>query len=161
MAKKTPVVTKMQVIPVAGYDSMEMTLSGAHGPFFTRNIVILDDSSGHRGIGEIHGGDYTCQCLESFIPLVEGEETFKEIALIELERNIRYCSFNNLGKIDQKHPDERMRHGLCGYSKDYSTGKNYYIYVEAEDKNGKIISKSNKEKGSVFVLENGFYSLFY
>ena len=33
MAKKTPVVTKMQVIPVAGYDSMEMTLSGAHGPF--------------------------------------------------------------------------------------------------------------------------------
>ena len=28
-------------------------------------------------------------------------------------------------------------------------------------KNGKIISKSNKEKGSVFVLENGFYSLFY
>ena len=77
MAKKTPVVTKMQVIPVAGYDSMEMTLSGAHGPFFTRNIVILDDSSGHRGIGEIHGGDYTCQCLESFIPLVEGEEIGK------------------------------------------------------------------------------------
>ena len=93
--------------------------------------------------------------------LVEGKETYKEIALVEIERNIRYYSFNNLGKIDQQYPDERMRHGLCGYSKDYSTGKNYYIYVEAEDKNGKIISKSNKEKGSVFVLENGFYSLFY
>lgn len=112
----------------------------------------------HLLIGDKH---LTRDVINGRQTLVEGEETFKEIALIELERNIRYCSFNNLGKIDQKNPDERMRHGLCGYSKDYSTGKNYYIYVEAEDKNGKIISKSNKEKGSVFVLENGFYSLFY
>lgn len=29
----TPKVTEMKVIPVAGYDSMEMTLSGAHAPF--------------------------------------------------------------------------------------------------------------------------------
>ncbi len=28
----TPVVTRMQVIPVAGHDSMLMNLSGAHGP---------------------------------------------------------------------------------------------------------------------------------
>ena len=112
----------------------------------------------HLLIGDKH---LTRDVINGRQTLVEGEETFKEIALIEQERNIRYFSFNNLGKIDQKHPDERMRHGLCGYSKDYSTGKNYYIYVEAEDKNGKIISKSNKEKGSVFVLENGFYSLFY
>ena len=48
--------------------------------------------------------------------LVEGKETFIEITLIELERNIRYYSFNNLGKIDQRHPDERMSHGLYGYS---------------------------------------------
>ena len=73
MAKGSPVVTTMQVIPVAGRDSMLMTLSGAHGPFFTRNLVILTDSAGHRGIGEIHGGDYTCRALERFIPLVEGE----------------------------------------------------------------------------------------
>ena len=44
MLSKTPVVTEMQVIPVAGYDSMEMTLSGAHAPFFTRNLVIIKDS---------------------------------------------------------------------------------------------------------------------
>ena len=31
-AMKSPIVTKMQVIPVAGYDSMLMTLSGAHAP---------------------------------------------------------------------------------------------------------------------------------
>ena len=52
-----PVITKMQVIPVAGYDSMLMTLSGAHAPCFTRNLVILTDSLNHTGIGEIHGGD--------------------------------------------------------------------------------------------------------
>ena len=57
MERGTPTVTKMQVIPVAGRDSMLMTLSGAHAPFFTRNLVILEDSAGHTGIGEIHGGD--------------------------------------------------------------------------------------------------------
>lgn len=67
-----PVITKMQVIPVAGYDSMLMTLSGAHAPCFTRNLVILTDSAGHTGIGEIHGGDYTCDCLNAVRPLVEG-----------------------------------------------------------------------------------------
>ncbi|STM16752.1 glucarate dehydratase [Escherichia coli] len=49
----TPVVTEMQVIPVAGHDSMLMNLSGAHAPFFTRNIVIIKDNSGHTGVGEI------------------------------------------------------------------------------------------------------------
>lgn len=67
-----PIITKMQVIPVAGYDSMLMTLSGAHAPCFTRNLVILTDSAGHTGIGEIHGGDYTCDCLNAVRPLVEG-----------------------------------------------------------------------------------------
>lgn len=72
MERGTPIVTEMQVIPVAGYDSMLMTLSGAHAPFFTRNLVIIRDSAGHTGIGEIHGGDYTCQALKSCIPLVVG-----------------------------------------------------------------------------------------
>lgn len=68
-----PLITKMQVIPVAGYDSMLMTLSGAHAPCFTRNLVILTDSLNHTGIGEIHGGDYTCECLNFVRPLVEGQ----------------------------------------------------------------------------------------
>ena len=112
----------------------------------------------HLLIGDKH---LTRDIISGRQTLVKGKETYKEIAIVEIERNIRYYSFNNLGKIDQQYPDERMSNGNLCYSKDYSTGKNYYIYVEAEDKNGKIISKSNKEKGSVFVLENGFYSLFY
>ncbi|MDU7134201.1 MAG: glucarate dehydratase, partial [Enterobacteriaceae bacterium] len=42
----TPVVTSVKVIPVAGHDSMLMNLSGAHAPFFTRNIVIITDNAG-------------------------------------------------------------------------------------------------------------------
>lgn len=71
---KTPKIVDMKVIPVAGYDSMAMTLSGAHGPYFTRNLVILTDEIGHQGVGEIHGGDDIAKSLESCKPLVVGQE---------------------------------------------------------------------------------------
>lgn len=51
-----PKITKMEVYPVAGKDSMELNLSGAHAPFFTRNIVILYADNGDMGIGEVPGG---------------------------------------------------------------------------------------------------------
>jgi glucarate dehydratase len=54
----------MQVIPVAGSDSMLLNLSGAHGPFFTRNVVLLSDSSGSTGAGEVPGGEAIRQVLE-------------------------------------------------------------------------------------------------
>ncbi|MBV9442159.1 MAG: glucarate dehydratase [Acidobacteriaceae bacterium] len=69
----TPVVKEMRVIPVAGYDSMLLNLSGAHGPFFTRNIVILKDSSGHVGVGEVPGGERIRQTLEDARELVLGQ----------------------------------------------------------------------------------------
>jgi glucarate dehydratase len=68
-----PAVTAMQVIPVAGHDSMLMNLSGAHGPFFTRNIVILRDSAGHTGVGEVPGGEKIRQTLEDARELVVGK----------------------------------------------------------------------------------------
>jgi glucarate dehydratase len=68
-----PVVTGMQVIPVAGRDSMLLNLSGAHGPFFTRNIVLLADNSGHVGLGEVPGGEKIRQTLEDARALVEGQ----------------------------------------------------------------------------------------
>ncbi len=72
-----PVITSMEVVPAAGYDSMLMTLSGAHAPVFTRNLVILRDSFGHTGIGEIHGGDYTKESLEACIPLVMNQPVMR------------------------------------------------------------------------------------
>lgn len=49
-------IEKMEVYPVAGKDCMELNLSGAHAPFFTRNIVILHADNGEIGIGEVPGG---------------------------------------------------------------------------------------------------------
>src|SRR5258707_13467106 len=69
----TPTVTELRVIPVAGRDSMLLNLSGAHGPFFTRNIVLLTDSAGNTGIGEVPGGERIRQTLEDAKPLVEGQ----------------------------------------------------------------------------------------
>ena len=67
-----PVVQRMQVVPVAGRDSMLLNLSGAHAPFFTRNLVIVTDSAGHTGLGEVPGGEKIRQTLEDARALVEG-----------------------------------------------------------------------------------------
>ncbi|MFC3653693.1 glucarate dehydratase [Dyella humi] len=72
-ASRTPPITRLQVIPVAGRDSMLLNLSGAHGPFFTRNIVILEDSEGRLGVGEVPGGEAIRQTLEDATPLVVGQ----------------------------------------------------------------------------------------
>lgn len=66
----SPVVTDMQVIPVAGQDSMLLNLSGAHFPYFTRNVVILKDNAGHIGVGEVPGGERIYQTLGDAKPLV-------------------------------------------------------------------------------------------
>ena len=52
---------------------MLLNLSGAHGPFFTRNIVILTDSAGHTGVGEVPGGEKIRQTLEDARALVVGQ----------------------------------------------------------------------------------------
>ena len=72
-ANATPRITRVQVIPVAGHDSMLLNLSGAHGPFFTRNILILTDSAGHTGVGEVPGGEKIRATLEDARALIEGQ----------------------------------------------------------------------------------------
>ena len=69
----SPIITEMKVIPVAGHDSMLLNLSGAHGAFFTRNIVILKDNSGHIGVGEVPGGEKIRSTLEDAKELVIGK----------------------------------------------------------------------------------------
>jgi glucarate dehydratase len=53
----TPTVARVEVVPVAGHDSMLLNLSGAHAPFFTRTVVLVTDSSGRTGLGEVPGGE--------------------------------------------------------------------------------------------------------
>ncbi|MGO4745424.1 enolase C-terminal domain-like protein [Serratia quinivorans] len=70
----TPIITEMRVIPVAGHDSMLLNIGGAHGAYFTRNIVVLTDSAGHTGVGEAPGGEVIYRTLVEAIPQVTGQQ---------------------------------------------------------------------------------------
>jgi glucarate dehydratase len=76
----------MRVVPVAGRDGMLLNLSGAHAPFFTRNIVIATDSAGHTGVGEVPGGEKIRQTLEDARALVEGRSIFDLQAILNAMR---------------------------------------------------------------------------
>ena len=73
MPHTSPVITDLRVIPVAGQDSMLMNLSGAHGPYFTRNLLILTDNAGRTGVGEVPGGEKIRATLQDATELVVGQ----------------------------------------------------------------------------------------
>ncbi|WP_433868881.1 enolase C-terminal domain-like protein [Saccharopolyspora sp. CA-218241] len=83
---RTPTVVDVEVVPVAGRDSMLLNLSGAHGPFFTRNVVVLTDSEGRTGLGEVPGGEPIRRTLLDAAELVRGRpvarlhRTLREVA---------------------------------------------------------------------------------
>ncbi|HZZ92309.1 MAG TPA: enolase C-terminal domain-like protein [Usitatibacter sp.] len=81
-ASAAPVIRRMRVVPVAGHDSMLLNLSGAHGPFFTRNVVLLEDSSGRTGAGEVPGGEKIRATLEEARALVEGQSIARVNAVL-------------------------------------------------------------------------------
>ncbi len=74
MPTSTPTVVSLQAIPVAGRDSMLLNLSGAHGPYFTRNLLVLTDSAGRTGVGEVPGGEAIRQTLEDAREIVVGRK---------------------------------------------------------------------------------------
>jgi len=69
----TPLITALRAIPIAGRDSMLLNLSGAHGPFFTRNLLILTDSAGRTGVGEVPGGEKIRKTLHDAGELIVGQ----------------------------------------------------------------------------------------
>jgi glucarate dehydratase len=72
-ASDTPRITALRAIPVAGRDGMLLNLSGAHAPFFTRNLLVLQDSAGRTGVGEVPGGEAIRQTLDDAAALVVGQ----------------------------------------------------------------------------------------
>ena len=52
---------------------MLLNLSGAHGPFFTRNIAIVTDSEGSVGVGEVPGGEAIRGTIEDAAALLAGQ----------------------------------------------------------------------------------------
>ena len=73
MTGRTPTVARVEVVPVAGYDSMLLNLSGAHGPFFTRNLAIVTDSEGRTGVGEVPGGEAIRRTIEDAGAILTGQ----------------------------------------------------------------------------------------
>jgi glucarate dehydratase len=85
-SQSSPRVTSMRVVGVAGHDSMLLNLSGAHAPFFTRNLVLLTDNVGHIGAGEVPGGDKIRQVLENSGPLIVGRAIASYNEILETMR---------------------------------------------------------------------------
>ena len=96
----------MRIIPVAGHDSMLLNLSGAHGPFFTRTVVILKDNADHTGLGEVPGGEHIRQTLEQARPLVIGQPISKYNAILNAVRQ-RYADRDSGGRGIQTY-DQRI-----------------------------------------------------
>jgi glucarate dehydratase len=78
----TPTVERVEVVPVAGHDSMLLNLSGAHGPFFTRTIVIITDSSGNVGVGEVPGGETIRRTIADAGALLVGQPIARYATLL-------------------------------------------------------------------------------
>ena len=101
----TPKIAEMRVVPVAGHDSMLLNLSGAHAPFFTRNVVVLTDDAGHHGVGEVPGGERIRQTLEDARPFVMGQAIGtwnKLLAAVESRFGDRDAAGRGLQTFDQR-----------------------------------------------------------
>lgn len=96
----SPVVKSMRVIPVAGRDDMLLNLSGAHAPFFTRNIVVVTDNAGHTGLGEVPGGEKIRQTLEDARALVEGQTVGNLQAILNAMR-VKFADRDSGGRGQQ------------------------------------------------------------
>ena len=109
--REAPVVTGMRVIPVAGHDSMLLNLSGAHAPFFTRNLVFLKDNTGNMGVGEVPGGEKIRRVLEDSRALVEGRSIANYRAVLTAVRE-RFADEDANGRGTQTFDQRTTIHAI-------------------------------------------------
>ena len=93
----TPTVARVEVVPVAGHDSMLLNLSGAHAPYFTRNIAIVTDSSGREGVGEVPGGEAIRATIADAADLLVGQPVARRRSLLR-EVAQRFASRDTAGR---------------------------------------------------------------
>lgn len=82
MSRQAPTIAELRVVPVAGHDGMLLNLSGAHAPFFTRNLLILTDTDGHVGVGEVPGGEAIRATLQESSALLIGQPLGSHAAVL-------------------------------------------------------------------------------
>ena len=82
-----PTIKTMRVVPVAGYDSFLLNLSGGHAPWFTRCVVVMEDSSDCIGLGEVPASPSIIKTLEHCIALVENQPLKRYKAIVNSIRD--------------------------------------------------------------------------
>ena len=109
----SPRVRSLRVIPVAGHDSMLLNLSGAHGPYFTRNLVLATDSAGRTGIGEVPGGEAIASVIEDAAAFIVGQRVGDRLRLVaEVQR--RYADRDADGRGAQTFDLRSTIHAATG-----------------------------------------------
>ena len=97
--------------------------------------------------------------VKLYIGTSGSKEDCQEISMNFVDRHQAYYAFTNLGAIagDEKKP--RMPHpsvvvigGGSSSPKKATSGYNYYILVEAENKSGDIIATSELTMGKIILL---------
>jgi glucarate dehydratase len=106
-----PLIKRMTVIPVAGYDGLLLNLSGGHGPVFARNLVVLEDNAGRTGVGETPGGEAVRQTLEAAVPLVVGRR-LGEINTVLAEMRSQFAALDAAGRGLQTFDQRVMIHAV-------------------------------------------------
>jgi glucarate dehydratase len=96
----TPTVAGVEVVPVAGSDSMLLNLSGAHAPHFTRNVVLVTDSDGRTGLGEVPGGEAIGTTILEIGESVRGQPVARYRSLLR-DAHTRFASRDKGGRGDQ------------------------------------------------------------
>ncbi|MEV5753898.1 enolase C-terminal domain-like protein [Actinoallomurus sp. NPDC052308] len=108
---RTPTIASIEVIPVAGHDSMLLNLSGAHQPFFTRNIAIVSDSDGRTGVGEVPGGPAIADTIREAADLLVGRPVPRLGSLLR-EVAIRFAGRDRGGRGRQTFDQRTTVHAV-------------------------------------------------
>ena len=127
-----PKIVKMEVYPVAGYDSMLLNLSGAHGPMFTRNVTIMWTDEGKTGVSEVPGGPKIENIIKGSKNLIIGTQIgdYKRV-LQEIEE--KYAGVDKGGRGNQTYDERTLVHAVTAVETCFLDllGKHFHLPVAA------------------------------
>ncbi|MEU5755063.1 enolase C-terminal domain-like protein [Streptomyces sp. NPDC047829] len=92
---------------------MLLNLSGAHAPYFTRNLVILTDSDGRTGVGEVPGGEPIRAVLEEARELVTGRHVTHHRPILR-DMATRFADRDTTGRGTQTFDQRATVHAITG-----------------------------------------------
>lgn len=127
-----PKIVKMEVYPVAGYDSMLLNLSGAHGPFFTRNVTIMWTDEGKMGVSEVPGGPKITKIIEGSKDFVIGS-SIGEFKNVLKKIRAKFAGVDKGGRGNQTYDERTLVHAVTAVETCYLDllGKHFHVPVAA------------------------------